>query len=375
MIINVGYALVGSELELVQEVHIEIADDGTIAHIGKGFVSNANIELRNAIAIPALVNAHLHVLDYAFPEYDTVVSSIEEAVAEPHGLKHRLLSMLSLDEAIQTCKKVFTKMRNRGILTTIVFVEIPQMIEAVKRCGKDVGIEAIVLGRPRPSTPVEEVVKVADGLGLDSPLRYSKEVLKHMKDLCRAQRKVISVHVSETQKMHELRDYDLAVNVLDVDIAVHGTHLTEEEIMDLADKGKTVVVCPRSNMRFGVGVPPIAKMLEHRVNMLIGTDNAGVVEPDIWRELELVHDLLRLSGTRIDYRELLKLVTINIEKVPYLGVSNSIEEGKKANIVILDANDLSLSTSRNVYASLVRRGFVAKVLYTIRGGAIWQNLT
>jgi Cytosine deaminase and related metal-dependent hydrolases len=69
MIINVGYALVGPELELVREVNIEVAD-GVITHIGHGYASNSDVTLDRGIAIPALVNAHLHILDYAFPEYD-----------------------------------------------------------------------------------------------------------------------------------------------------------------------------------------------------------------------------------------------------------------------------------------------------------------
>jgi len=370
VLINVGYALIGPDLKLVQEVNIEVID-GVITHIGRGFASNADITLRMGIAIPALVNAHMHILDYAFPEYDASVKSLEEAVSEPYGLKHRLLVTLGAGDIAQTCRKVFLKMLKAGITTAIIFSELPQAIDLIKAIGTESGVGVVVLGRPRGDVGVEKVLSVADGLGLDSPLRYSKEELLRMRRCCRAAGKIIATHVAETKRAHERGDFELAVNYLDVDIIVHGVYLTETEIEMVARTGKTIVVCPRSNMRFGVGVPPIAEFLNYGVNVLVGTDNAGVVEPDVWRELELVYDILRLRSLDVDAKEVLKMATVNIEKVQGLGVSCIIDEGRRANFIILDAEDIDASRSRNVYATIVRRGGGSKVLKVVKGANLW----
>ncbi|MEM0027832.1 MAG: amidohydrolase family protein [Ignisphaera sp.] len=365
MIINVGYALVGKDLEFRKELHIEIVD-GLITHIGSGYVSNASLDLRHGIALPGLVNAHIHVLDYAFLEYG-IGLKLEDVVAEPHGLKHKLLESLTNDDIAYACKRVFSKLLRSGVTTAIIFSELPWTIKIMKNIAKEVGIRAIVLGRPRRDISVENVIDEADGLGLDSPLRYDKETLNKMNRLCNYKGKLIATHVAETAKAHLRGDFDLAMNYLDADIIVHGTHLKEDELFMLAEKGRSLVVCPRSNMWFGVGLPPIAKALEQNVNILLGTDNAGLIDPDMWRELEITYHLLRLAQSNASAREVLKMATTNIEMVKKLNISNVLEEGAKASITILDARELDIERAKDVYSAIVKRASPMHVIKVIGG--------
>jgi cytosine/adenosine deaminase-related metal-dependent hydrolase len=364
MIINVGYALVGQDLELVKEVHIEVVD-GTVTHIGRGYVGDASMDLRHGIAIPALINAHLHILDYAFPEYEANLS-LEEAVSEPRGLKHRLLSSLTVEDITNACSSVFAKLYRSGVTTTIIFSELPQANKIIKEAAKKYNIESILLGRPRGEIGVLEVLRDADGLGLDSPLRYTRDELVSLKEICRAEGKLISTHVAENKVDYERGDLELAINQLDADILVHVTHLKREDIEVLAERGKTVVVCLRSNMRLGAGIPPLAELLTHGVDVLLGTDNAGIVEPDLWREMEAAYDILRLSGKRVDAKDILKMATVNASKIKTLGVDNIIEEGVKADFIILNADEFHISKSRDIYASLVKRGSPLAILQIIK---------
>lgn len=354
VVINVGYALIGEELEFAKELHIEIVD-GVITHIGKGYLGNA-IDYRNSIAIPAPVNAHLHILDYAFLDYETGTLNLRDLVAEPNGLKHRLLNAMSEKNVVHACRSVFKKLRKSGVTAAIAFIELPWTATIVRRIAKDHGINAIILGRPRANVTVEKVLELFDGLGLDSPLRYSEEELTKMKSLCKLSGKVLSTHIAETANARAKGDFEIAARYLDPDLWVHCTHLSEEDIAELAEKQKTIVACPRSNMLLGVGIPRLKSFIESKLNVLLGTDNAGFVEPDIWRELEIAYDILRLSGLAVDPREVLKMATVNVEKIPGLGIENAIAEGRKANLVLLDATEISLEASHNIYASIVKRG-------------------
>lgn len=56
-------------------------------------------------------------------------------------------------------------------------------------------------------------------------------------------------------------------------IVVHGVQLTPGELDRLAAAGATLVTCPRSNRRLGVGDPPVAAMLASGVNVAVGTDS------------------------------------------------------------------------------------------------------
>ena len=58
-------------------------------------------------------------------------------------------------------------------------------------------------------------------------------------------------------------------------IAVHGVHLSDEEIEVLAGHGCSVVHCPSSNLKLASGFAPIARLLAAGVNVALGTDGAA----------------------------------------------------------------------------------------------------
>merc|ERR1711972_814847 len=58
-------------------------------------------------------------------------------------------------------------------------------------------------------------------------------------------------------------------------VCAHCVHVTEEEISLLAARGASVAHNPRSNLKLGSGIPPIAAMLKAGVNVCLGTDGAA----------------------------------------------------------------------------------------------------
>ncbi|MFP3216636.1 MAG: amidohydrolase, partial [Vulcanisaeta sp.] len=80
------YALIGEDLEVVNDAVIDISD-GEIVGVGKvpGYVNV--IDLGNTILVPQLTNAHIHVLDYflmgLYKRY-----YIDDLVGAPYGLKY-----------------------------------------------------------------------------------------------------------------------------------------------------------------------------------------------------------------------------------------------------------------------------------------------
>ncbi len=95
----------------------------------------------------------------------------------------------------------------------------------------------------------------------------------------------IHVHLHETldeieqslsqfkaRPLERLRALDLVGPRL---IAVHAVHVLEKEIEMLARLGASVAHCPSSNLKLANGFAPIAAMLEHGVNVGLGTDGAA----------------------------------------------------------------------------------------------------
>src|SRR4029077_6831277 len=58
-------------------------------------------------------------------------------------------------------------------------------------------------------------------------------------------------------------------------IAIHGVHLSPDDIALLATHGGHVVHCPVSNMKLGAGITPVAQLLARNVNVALGTDGAA----------------------------------------------------------------------------------------------------
>jgi len=370
MIINVGMALLGDELRIRRRVSIEV-EDGVIKSISEGF-KGEGLTLRNGVAIPALVNAHIHVLDYAFQEVGLGLG-LSELVSEPHGLKHRLIERLSPKKVLRSSLSLFERLVSQGVYTAIVFCERAEVLGYLRQSSERRGLNAVLLARPKrmgDSLLIDEALEDSDGLGLDSPLRYTVDELTQMRWKCAEKGLFKAVHVSETPKTHEKGDFKLALEVFDADMMVHGVYLEEDEIRDLSSRGTSLALCLRSNMWFSSGLPPLDQLTKHEVNLLLGTDNAGWVNPDIWRELEALYNVSRLQGLRLSPEDVLKTATVNIRRVKNLKVPlNVLEEGAQANFIVLDGERLGLRFSKNVYASIVKRGCAEAVVFRYFGSA------
>lgn len=76
-------------------------------------------------------------------------------------------------------------------------------------------------------------------------------------------------------------------------LAVHCVHVDEADIGVLARSGAGVCLCPRSNMRIGVGEAPAAALHAAGVPLCLGTDSlASNDDLDLWEELRAVRSLL-----------------------------------------------------------------------------------
>jgi cytosine/adenosine deaminase-related metal-dependent hydrolase len=89
---------------------------------------------------------------------------------------------------------------------------------------------------------------------------------------------------------------------------VHGVQVTEEDIGRIAASGASVVLCPRSNARLGVGRAPVDKYLAAGVPLALGTDSLASSDSlSVWDEMAFAYD--GFEG-RIGPRELLKTATL-----------------------------------------------------------------
>jgi cytosine/adenosine deaminase-related metal-dependent hydrolase len=91
-------------------------------------------------------------------------------------------------------------------------------------------------------------------------------------------------------------------------LAVHCVHLGQRDVSRLQARGVTVVTCPRSNERLGVGSTPVPKLLGEGIPVALGTDSlASAADLDLFAEMAT---LLR-QHPGIAPRAALRMATVN----------------------------------------------------------------
>jgi len=138
-------------------------------------------------------------------------------------------------------------------------------------------------------------------------------------------------------------------------LAVHCVHLDGPDHRTLQASGATVVTCPRSNARLGVGRAPVAALLRERVRVALGTDSLASV-PD----LDLLAEMAALRAVHPELAPATILRMATLHGAQALGLADrlgSIEIGKLALLVVLPleaSDDHPLETLCAVPRTVVR---------------------
>lgn len=158
-------------------------------------------------------------------------------------------------------------------------------------------------------------------------------------------------------------------------IADHCVHLQEEEIDVLAQWGVKAVHNPESNMKLASGIAPIPEMLRKDMTIGLGTDGcASNNNLDLFTEMDMaakLHKLNTMDTTVMDALTVLKMATIEGAKAIGMGaIIGSLEEGKKADIIIIDVKKPHLTPMYNPYSHLVYAARGNDVVHVMINGKI-----
>jgi cytosine/adenosine deaminase-related metal-dependent hydrolase len=117
-------------------------------------------------------------------------------------------------------------------------------------------------------------------------------------------------------------------------MAVHGVHLTDDEMVRLRRAGAVVVTCPRSNLWVGAGMPRVSHFYAAGVPVAIGTDSlASVASLSLFDELAE----LRRIAPDVAAASLLESATrIGAEALGFGASHGTIAVGKAAALVAVD---------------------------------------
>ena len=169
----------------------------------------------------------------------------------------------------------------------------------------------------------------------------------------------ISVHLNSTVNdqghVAALQKQGLLVKDLQI---IHGISTTAEEMKMMAAVGAVASVSPFSEMRIGFGVPKIAEFIDNGVTMGISVDTTPLTgNADMFGIMKIVQNIENgraSSEFKLPAKRVVELATI--EGARSLGLADrigSIEKGKRADMLLVNARDINMGPFTDPYYMLV----------------------
>jgi len=385
--------LVGKELRLIEEGYITISRDGYVAEIGEGVpaLRSKAVNCRGLLAIPTFLNAHTHVADSAFR--DATFSNVENTVHPIYGIKARLLKETSATVLRTAISDTVAEMLRNGIS---MFADCREGggegALLLRRALKNNRVRCVILSQPNVYDAVEacsldklknEVIQAlhcADGLCLSGPAEYTDEALEAIRLLCSELGKPVAIHAGESKEAnmlsyekHGVGEVERVLNKLKPSMIIHAVNASEKELRLAREAAASIVLCPRSNVKLGAGFPDVKLMLRIGIKPALGTDNVMLCEPSMFKEMQFLINAsrMRYGYEAVEPREILKMCTVYAaEALNTADKLGSIEEGKKADILFLDASLPKYRFSRDLVRAVVERGSESDVRCVMIGGKV-----
>lgn len=376
---NILALLPEDDMDVIRETDIYI-EGSKIVSVGKrpeGFSEDRVIDGKDRLAIPGLVNCHTHSYmsfmrnvadDLSFMDWlFGTIDPIEQQMTDEDTYWGACLAIIEMMKSGTTC-----------------FNDMQMNIHQTTRAVKESGMRAVIsrglvgsgndeAGRMRLNQAYEERDAAADCdrltfmLGPHAPYTCDDGFMRIVSEEAKKNNMRIHVHLSESEsEIEQIKEkyhctpIEMAEKngLFDVPaVAAHCVQITESDMDILRKKNVSVVTNPASNMKLGNGFAPVPEMLEKGINVCIGTDGAASNNSlNLFHEmslLALIHKGVAKTPQCISAKETIRIATINGAKA--LGLEKeigSIEEGKKADIAILNLNTPSLTPRNNLIAGL-----------------------
>ena len=331
--------------------------------------------------IPGLINAHTHAAMSLF-------RGLSDDIALMDWLQNHIWPAESrwVNEDFVQCgtELAIAEMLRSG---TTCFNDMYFFPDITARVAKKAGIRAcvglIVIDFPtvwasNADEYIEKGIAVHDsfrnddlvvtGFAPHAPYTVSDRPLEKIRSFAHEMDIPITMHVHETE--HEVEEavaktgtrplrrlYELGLLNPSL-LAVHMTQLLPDEIEAVANSGCHIVHCPESNLKLASGFCPVSALLDHGINVALGTDGAASNNDlDMLGEMRcaaLVAKGVAADPTALPATAALRMATIN--GAIALGIDDrvgSLETGKQADIVAINMNSIETTPLYDPVSHLV----------------------
>ena len=374
-----------------------VIDDNKITEITENYTGEYDtlIDATDKIVMPGLINAHTHLgMSYFRATNDNLslqdwlnnkIWPIEDNMTDEDTYYSVALALLEMIKTGTTCSndmyfncqgalKALKELKTRCLFTRCFAgtngdgdYRIKEFMDLYNQYKDDALIEFSVAPHALYTCDLEYLKKCSElATELDLPVHiHYCENRSEIEDVKKAY---------GMAPIEVLKESNLINNKL---ILAHATFIDDESLEVFKDKDVSFVHNPVSNLNLGCGIADMTKYKKY-VNIALGTDGVGSGNNlNMFYHMSLV-DLLQKgkyeNPTVFSSYETLKMATIDGAKA--LGMDNeigSIEVGKKADIIMLDLNDIMTKPSPDLITNICHNAFNNVSMTMINGEVLMQD--
>ena len=375
-----------------------LIEDKKIVKIEKYIKEKADktIDATGKVIMPGLINTHSHISMSIFREtvdgYKTQDWLKEKIWPMEDKLQENDIYWATLLSCIEMIKTGTTTVNDMYFMTD-------KIIEAALKSGIRLQTTRTLMGYEEKDEErikeLEELIErykqdtISFNVGIHGLYTSNEKYVKKCIQFAREKKLPVHMHFCENEQ--EKEDIKKAYNVkspVEVinrnfsethNILAHSVKLNIEDIKQLKKTNSYISHCPISNLKLGCGVAKIEEMLENDICVSLGTDGQGSGSNlDMFETMKftaLLQKGINENPEVLPAYEVLKMATINGAKALRLDKEiGSIEVGKKADIIMLNLDDILTQPINNIFAEIVYNAKGTNVeTAIINGNIVMEN--
>lgn len=225
-------------------------------------------------------------------------------------------------------------------------------------------------------------------LGFHAEYTTSPEIMKGIAGLAERYQAPVFTHSSETKGEVQgcIERYGKTPTALFDELglfnygggAFHSIWVSDEDLEIYKKCGVWAVMNASSNCKLASGIAPFAKMVDKGINLAVGTDGPSSNNAlDMFREMYLISATQKLQNddaSAANPLDILKASTIGSAHCMGLYDCDVIDEGKTADLIVIDLHRPNMQPINNILKNIVYSGSKENVKMTmINGKILYEN--
>lgn len=369
-------------------------DGGKIVKIGESTIKADRIyDLNGNLLMPSFKNAHTHsamTFGRSFADDLPLSSWLNDKIFP-------LEAKLNGDDIYKLSKLAFLEYLTSGITACFDMYYFP---ENMAKASVDFGFRTVMCGAvnnfKESVAKLEEYYNkynnydelVSYKLGFHAEYTTSKEIMQGISQLAEKYSAPVFMHSSETKSEVEgcIERYGKSPTTLFDEIglfnygggAYHSVWVDDSDLEIYKKRGVWAVINAGSNCKLASGIAPVSKMMDIGINLAIGTDGpASNNALDMFREMYLIAATQKINdcdAASTDANAILKAATIGSAHCMGLDECDVIDEGKTADLIVIDMHRPNMQPINNITKNIVYSGSKENVKMTmINGKILYEN--